>query len=192
MGRREEGFYWNNKCFWIFILFVLGIILSYLQPLRLVEGGEITYMSMLAIYLIGYFYGGKCGIMSALTFGIVQYFFHYPFILNIPELWDYVLGYGLLGVGGFLSNKRQGIYKGYLLAVLLRYIESVLNCVYFYYMNDASLWENIRYGLVYCGGYIGTETFLTLVVLCIPVIRECIEYIKYIATNEYEDDLDSF
>ena len=54
----REGYLWNRKWLWILILVAAAVILSYMKPLKLEEGGEVTYLSMLAIYLVGYFYGG--------------------------------------------------------------------------------------------------------------------------------------
>lgn len=174
------------------ILIGVSLILSYMKPLRLAEGGEVTYLSMLVIYLVGYFYGGWTGVAAAFLYGALKYFLDYPMIVNVPELWDYILGYGLLGFGGFLADKKHGLQKGYLLAVLLRYLESVWNCIWFYYMHQESVAANIQYGLVYCIGYIGAEALITFIVLCIPPVKEAIDYLKYVATHKYEDDLDTF
>ena len=188
----KEGYLWNRKWLWILILMGVSLFLSYLKPLRLEEGGEVTYLSMLVIYLVGYFYGGWTGVAAAFAYGAMKYFLDYPLIVNVPELWDYILGYGLLGFGGFLADKKHGLQKGYLLAVLLRYIESVWNCIWFYYMYNEPVAANIQYGLVYCIGYIGAEGIITLIVLCIPPVKEAIEYLKYVANHEYENDLDTF
>ena len=59
-------------------------------------------------------------------------------------------------------------------------------------MNEETVAANIQYGLVYCIGYIGAEAVITLLVLCIPQVREAIEYLKDVATHEYEEDLDTF
>lgn len=188
----KEGYLWNRKWLWIVILIGFAVFLSYLKPLKLEEGGEMTYLSMLVIYLVGYFYGGRTGLAAAFLYGAIKYFLDYPLIVNVPELWDYILGYGLLGAGGFLADRKYGLQKGYLLAALLRYIESVWNCIWFYYMYEESVAANIQYGLIYCIGYIGAEALITFLVLCIPPVREAIEYLKYVATNEYEEDLDTF
>lgn len=192
MNIDNREYLWNRRWLWVAILIVSSILLSYLKPLKLQEGGEVTYLSMLVIFLVGYFYGGKAGIGAAFLYGILKYVLDYAFVVNVPELWDYILGYGLLGFGGLFFRSKNGLFKGYAFAVLLRYIESVWNCVWFYYQPDISIVQNIRYGLVYCGGYIGTEAVVTLVLLCIPQVREAIEYLKFMATHEYEEDLDTF
>lgn len=192
MSAQKGEYLWNRRWLWVVILISVSILLSYLKPLKLQEGGEVTYLSMLVIFLVGYFYGGKAGIAAAFLYGILKYVLDYPFVVNIPELWDYILGYGLLGFGGLLFKSKNGLLKGYALAVLLRYTESVWNCVWFYYQPEINIVENIQYGLIYCGGYIGTEALVTLILLCIPQIREVIEYLKFVATHEYEENMDTF
>lgn len=180
-------------------LVALAFALSYLRPVRLAEGGEITCLSMFILFLVGYFYGGLTGVIAALSFGGLKYLLDYCLLVsvpicNVPELFDYLLGYGLLGVGGFLWKKKGALFGGYLLAVSLRYIEGVWNCVYFYYRTDETLWQNILYGLVYCFGYIITEAVITLLILLIPSVREAVEYLRSIAdhTADEEEDLDFF
>ena len=192
MSAQKGEYLWNRRWLWVVILIVASILLSYLKPLKLQEGGEVTYLSMLVIFLVGYFYVGKAGIGAAFLYGILKYVLDYPFVINIPELWDYILGYGLLGFGGLFFQSKNGLFRGYVFAVLLRYIESVWNCIWFYYQPDISIFQNIQYGLIYCGGYIGTEALVTLVLLCIPQVREVIEYLKFMATHEYEENLDTF
>ena len=197
----KEHFLWNRKWLWILIILGAGLLLSYLQPLELAEGGEVTFLSMLAVCMAGYFFGGWTGLLTALIFGCIKFLLRNVNDSDnvVAELYDYILGYGLLGACGFLCHKKEkdndkedkdknkgkgSLWIGYLLAVLLRYVESVWNCSYFY---D----ETIRYSLVY-SSYICVEMAVTLLILCIPQVREAIEYLKYVATHAYEEDLDTF
>lgn len=108
---RNQGF-WNRRWLWFVLLLAMGIVLSYLQPITLAEGGEVTFLSMLAIVLIGYFYGGWTGILGALLFAVIKYFLDYHLTLNVAELTDYIFGYGLLGVGAFLGTGRAEVKAG--------------------------------------------------------------------------------
>ena len=74
MMGKKEGYLWNRKWLWILILIGVSLILSYMKPLRLAEGGEVTYLSMLVIYLVGYFYGGWTGVAAAFLYGALKYF----------------------------------------------------------------------------------------------------------------------
>lgn len=197
----KEHFLWNRKWLWILMILGVSLVLSYLQPLELSEGGEVTFLSMLAVCMAGYFYGGWTGLLTALVFGCIKFLLRNVNDSDnvVAELYDYILGYGLLGFSGFFyqrkerqkkddqkesGQKESGLRMGYLLAVLLRYIESTWNCSYFYH-------ETVRYSLVY-SSYICVELLVTLLILCIPQVREAIEYLKYVATHVYEEDLDTF
>ena len=182
----QEHFLWNRKWLWILMILGMGLLLSYLQPLQLSEGGEVTFLSMLAVCMAGHFFGGWTGLLTALVFGCIKFLLRNVNDSDnvVAELFDYILGYGLLGFGGFLSHKKGGLQMGYLLAVALRYIESTWNCSYFY---D----ETIRYSLVY-SSYICVEMLVTLLILFIPQVREAIEHLKHVATHAYEEDLDTF
>lgn len=186
MISKKEHMLWNNKWLWIPLLLGVGLFFSYLQPLQMSEGGEATFLSMLVICLAGYFYGGWTGLLTAFLFGGIKFLLRDRSDSNhvAAELYDYILGYGLLGFGGFLYRKRGGLQTGYLLAALLRYIESTWNCAYFYQ-------ETVRYSIVY-SSYIGMEVLITFLILCIPQVLEAIEYLKYVATHAYEDNLDTF
>lgn len=198
----------GSKGFSVFML-VLALFLSYMKPVKLIEGGEITCLSMFIIFLVGYLYGGWTGIITAFSFGGLKYLLDYCIFIdvpvyNVPELFDYLLGYGLLGVGGFLwklLSKKDGekdmeftLFGGYWLAVALRYAEGVWNCIYFYYRTDETLLQNILYGLVYCFGYIIVEAIITTVILLIPAVREAVKYLRSLAghTADEEEELDFF
>ena len=197
----KEHFLWNRKWLWILIILGAGLLLSYLQPLELAEGGEVTFLSMLAVCMSGYFFGGWTGLLTALIFGCIKFLLRNVNDSDnvVAELYDYILGYGLLGICGFLCHKNEkdnnkedkdknkgkgSLWIGYLLAVLLRYNDTVWNCSYFYK-------ETIRYTHIY-SSYICVEMAVTLLILCIPQVREAIEYLKYVATHAYEEDLDTF
>ncbi len=226
MITKNKTLFWNRRWLWFVLLLAVSLFLSYLQPITLAEGGEVTFLSMLAIVLIGYFYGGWAGTLGALLFGVLKYFLDYHLTLNVAELTDYIFGYGLLGVGGFFRNWQgswkwkkekdsgsgEGVSKDaclteeaqfvrgestllrcYLLAVTLRYIESVWNCLQYYYKPWESIWENIwDESIVYCAGYVGAEVLITVIVLLIPQVREALEYLKFVATHDYVEDLDTF
>ena len=169
-------------------LFFVALGLSYLRPLHMVEGGEVTCLSTVVLFLIAYFFGGKAGIAAALIYSVCKFAIDYQFnILDhnhiIAEIFDYSLGYGVVGIGGFWSEAEKkpggyldGFWKGYLIAVGLRYIEGVINCSYFY---DETIWYSIKY----CMGYIGIEIIITILILLIPKVREAIEYAKEAANS---------
>lgn len=197
--------FWNNKWLWTAILFCVAVLFSCLQPLQFVEGGEFTFFSMLALVLIGYFFGWKQMIVSTAAFIAVRIWIDWPFPNLKPdaEIADYIFGYGVLSIGGIVAHKlcehkkdehKKGreIRIGYTVAVILRYVESVVNCLVFHYIATDSVWANLKEAFGYSALYVITEAAVTLVILFIPKVIEAIEYWKYVANNDLPIDLDTY
>ena len=161
---------------------------SYLRPLHMSEGGDVTFLSTAVLFLVAYFFGGRVGIITAVIYSLCKFGLDYQVGLLAKdhitaELYDYILGYGVIGIGGFFSNMRKrtaygfsGFWLGYSVAVILRFIESVFNCSYFYN-------ETVWYSIKYCLGYIGIEAVVTILILLIPKVREAIEYAREAANS---------
>lgn len=185
---------WNNKWLWTLILLCVAVLFSCLQPLQFVEGGEFTFFSMLALVLIGYFFGWKEMLISCVAFIGIRLWIDWPFpnLKLEAEVADYVFGYGILSVGGIVAHKTNNLRTGYVVAALLRYIESVINCLIFHYIATDSVWANIKEAFGYSALYVISEFLVTMIVLMIPAVMEAIEYWKYMATHKLEVDLDTY
>ncbi len=200
---------WNNKPFWIAVLIFIAWAFSYFRLIPLNEGGEVTWFSMLFLYLIGYFYGGFKGLIFALLFGGLKFGTDYAFNILakdhiVAEVFDYIFSYGVVGIGGFFAapfkNRKEYLTRynvgkpvenkflrmGYLFAMALRFISSIINFVIFYSRPELTFAGNLREACFYCIGYVGVETLLTILLLFIPGIVTSVEYCKYVATHEYK------
>jgi len=186
------SFLWNRKWIWCCILLFAAILFSYLQPLQFDEGGEATFLSMLMLVMVGYFFGAKYAISVVLVFGFMKYVIDYRSMNDLAEFMDYMLGYGLLAVGGVVANKTSNLKMGYTVGVLLRYIESIVNCVVFYYIPTDTVWENVWEGISYSASYVLTEYLITMFILAFPIVCEAVEYWKYIATHEKKENLNTY
>ena len=183
---------WNRKWIWCCILFFAAILFSYLQPLQFDEGGEATFLSMLMLVLIGYFFGAKNAILATVLFGLLKYVIDYRSMNNLAEFLDYVLGYGVLCVGGIVAYHTGKLKLGYTVGGLLRYVESIINCILFYYEPTDSLWANIWEGISYSAYYVIAEYILTMIILLFPAVCEAIEYWKHVATHEKKENLNTY
>lgn len=200
---------WNNKGLWTLILMGVAVLFSCLQPLQFVEGGEFTFFSMLALVLVGYFFGWKQMLIADVAFIIIKIWIDWPFPNLKPEaeIADYIFGYGVLAVGGIIAHslyehkkhepkeedkKGREIRIGYAIAASLRYIESIVNCLIFHYVATDSVWANLKEAFGYSALYVITEAVVTLVVLFIPKVVEAINYWKYVANNDLQVDLDTY
>ncbi len=207
-ARRRRLFLWGNRNLCFLAMIALGILLSYVHLLRMPEGGEITFLSMLVICLIGYVTGPAQGVFGAVTFGIVKYMLDYQIFgpgTNIPELWDYVLGYSLLGVCGLLLALRRpdekkenrmvpvfSLRRAVSIAMLLRFIESVANYLVFYPEAGMPFSRQFMLALRYCTIYIVPEWALSLLVLSIPPVMEAVSFLRIVANRDYTETYDYY
>lgn len=195
--KNKWRFLWGNQTAWCVLLIMTALLTSFVHLMRLQEGGEVTFLSMLFVCLVGYYCGTAAGVISALVFAVLKFALDYLFgifspDIFVPELWDYLLGYTLLGVCGFCCSQGWGFSCSYVMAVLFRYVESVWNFVYFYSEPGLTPLQNLHEGMIYSGGYIGAELILTLALLLIPQVREAMEFLKEVANHPYSEQYDYF
>lgn len=119
--------------------------------LELPFGGTITLASMFPIVLIAYKYGTKWGLLSGFTYSLVQMLLGAKTVsaMFLPGddqmvlwqaicicLFDYVLAYTLLGLGGIFKGKFKKpaaeLALGAFVALLLRYLVHIVSGAIFY------------------------------------------------------------
>ena len=109
-----------------------AMVTSFIKLFDLPMGGSVTLLSMLFICLIGYWYGLRAGLMTAIAYGFLQLISD-PYIISLPQmLVDYIFAFGALGLSGVFSNSKNGLIKGYLLGVLGRYFFAFLSGLIFF------------------------------------------------------------
>lgn len=157
----------------------LGMVTSMIKLIDMPMGGSVTPCSMLFICLIGYMFGLRTGIFTAVAYGFLQLVVD-PYIISIPQmLTDYMFAFGALGISGIFCNKKQGLIKGYLLGVLGRYFFTFLSGMIFFgsYASSYNMSAPI-YSLVYNGSYLGLEALITIVILFLPPVGKGIQRVK--------------
>lgn len=160
----------------------LAMVTSMIKVADMPMGGSVTFFSMLFICLIGYWYGLKGGLMTAIAYGFLQLIVD-PYIISIPQmLTDYIFAFGALGFSGIFSKSKYGLIKGYMAGVLGRYFFAFLSGMIFFgsyasgYHMSAPL-----YSLVYNGAYLGLEALMTLVLIAIPPVSKGLAKVKEMA-----------
>ena len=147
-------------------------------------GGSITLFSMLFLVLIGYWYGLRAGLMTAIAYGFLQLVSD-PYIISIPQmLVDYIFAFGALGLSGLFSKSKNGLVKGYIAGVLGRYFFAFLSGMIFFgaYAADYGMSAPV-YSLVYNGIYLSVEAVLTLIILYLPPVKKVMGQLKTMATQ---------
>ena len=84
-----------------------AFVTSEIKLFHLPFGGSITLFSMLFLVLIGYWYGLRAGLMTAIAYGFLQLVSD-PYIISIPQmLVDYIFAFGALGLSGLFSSTKR-------------------------------------------------------------------------------------
>jgi len=168
-------------------------------------GGQLTLVSMLPIVLVSYRHGVKWGLVTGFGYSLVQmalgadtvtaafqpgYFGDGTMLLNavIMCLFDYVLAYTLLGLGGLfrgkIANKGVSLMLGSVVALGSRYLAHILSgyilfsgwAEWFFTQDGFPAWGaglvaslspdalGLTYSVVYNGMYMVPEIILTAIV----------------------------
>lgn len=160
----------------------LAMVTSMLKLWDMPMGGSVTLFSMLFIALIGNWYGLGVGLTTGLAYGILQLVID-PYIISFPQmLLDYIFAFGALGLSGIFSKSRNGLIKGYLAAVLGRFVFSTLSGYIFFPTFMPEFFDSaLIYSVCYNGAYIGAEAILTLVLICLPPVSKALNHVKTLA-----------
>ena len=170
------------------VAIALGTVTSMIKIFEFPMGGSLTLFSMLFVTLVGYLYGTRAGITASVAYGILQLVL-WPYIINpVQPIVDYVLAFGALGLSGVFHNSKNGLVKGYILAVIGRYFFAFLSGLIFFgsYASDygfTGFVGPVLYSLVYNGIYLGAEAGITLVLLAIKPVRDAMTSVKKLATE---------
>jgi thiamine transporter len=156
----------------------IAVTLSLFPLYPMPQGGSVTPMCMLFVALPGYFFGPVIGFTSAATFGLLRLMIKTPVVLHPAGIaLDYILGYGALGVIGFFKGRKNGLFTGYGLGVMGRFVFSTISGYVFYrqWAGDQNPWA---YSAIYQIGYLGPEVFITIIIISIPVVHSAIDRVN--------------
>ena len=159
----------------------LGTVLSNIKLFEFPNGGSITLLSMLVICLPGYFFGLGAGLLTGVAYGVLQLLID-PYVLYPMQLVvDYLLAFGALGLSGLFTNAKNGMIKGYITAVLGRFVFAVISGWIFFGAYAWDGWAPLPYSLAYNAMYIFSEAAITVIILMLPAIKKALASIKKMA-----------
>lgn len=168
------------------VAMALAYVTSYLKLFKLPFGGSVTLFSMLFICLIGYWYGPKMGIITGLAYGILQ-FLQEPYVLTLFQVCcDYIFAFAALGLSGLFYKSKNGLLKGYILAVFVRGVFHSLGG-YLYWMEYIP--DNFPkaltqlYPIIYNYSFLLAEAALTIIVIMLPPTKKALLQVKKAATD---------
>ncbi|BBF41466.1 substrate-specific component ThiT of thiamin ECF transporter [Lachnospiraceae bacterium KM106-2] len=164
------------------ICMALAFALSFLKLFEAPMGGSVTLMSTFFVTLIGYLYGPYIGIVSGIAYGFLQLIANPYLVHPLQILVDYPLAFGALGLSGFFSRSKYGMIKGYLFGITGRLFFATLSGVVFF-ASYAGNMNVLAYSFLYNFFYIAIEGAITVVILCLPVVKNGLVQAKEIATE---------
>ena len=147
------------------ILIALSIGLNQIKLFKMPLGGSVTLFSMLAGTLCGYFCGPRWGILSGLALGLLNIAIGGYIVHPVQVLLDYILAFAALGVSGFFNKQKNGLFTGYIVAILLKYLCSFLSGFIFWKEYTPEGWNPVLYSAAYNILYIGAEGIMTVILL---------------------------
>ncbi len=164
----------------------LGFATSYIKVFSMPFGGSVTLCSMLFVVLIGYWYGPEVGLMSGFAYGFLEFAQDGgSYILSpMQACMDYIFAFAALGLSGFFYQKKNGLIKGYIVAILVRGLFHTIGG-YLYWMDYMP--DNFPkslaaiYPIVYNYSYILAEAVITLIVISLPPVKKALARVRMMA-----------
>ena len=161
----------------------LGTVLSNVKVYDFPFGGSITLLSMLIICLPGYWFGLGAGVITGVAYGVLQLLVDPYVLFPMQLLVDYPLAFGALGLSGLFANSKNGLLKGYLVAIFGRYVFAVISGWIFFGTYAWEGWAPLPYSLAYNACYIFAEGAITLAILAIPAVKNAFGRVKKLAVE---------
>ena len=160
------------------IMLAVATVLSMIQfkgPWAL--GGSITICSMLPVILIAHRYGTKWGLLTALTYSMLQLLLGLNNVQYAPDaitaigiiLLDYVVAYGVLGFAAVFDhtfdNKRTSLIVGIIVTMFARFLCHFASGIIIWeaLWPNALGWAKSIWSLAYNGSYMLPEMLITAI-----------------------------
>jgi len=182
------------------LLAVSAVLAVYPKFKFLPNGGSITFCSMLPIIVISYVYGLKQGLLSAFAFSLIQLITGFsgsglgPVAFVVELLFDYLVAFTVLGLGGLFrngNNPKRDLALGALVATFLRFLSHLISGIVvwgeyagWFFENMGAFGQSIMdkfdggmlvflYSFIYNGSYMIPEIIITTIVavLIAPFVR---------------------
>ncbi len=157
------------------VMVALATILSLIPLVNMPYGGGVTALSMLPLVIISYRHGTAWGLLTSLSYSIIQMLFGLNNLAYATSwvagvaiiMLDYILAFTVIGFSGIFSkvirDRAAAISLGAFLSCSLRYIcHTISGCTVWAGVSIPDA-EGLYYSLGYNGAYMLPETILTVI-----------------------------
>jgi len=170
--RRKSGkSFWTARTMSVGAMcMALASVLSLIKLMPMPMGGSLTPASMLPLLLFAYVYGTVPGLTLGALYGVMQFILdggQWIWTGAIPNLLDYPIAFGLLGLAGLfnkLENEKLGLSLGFFLGCFGRFLASFTSGVVFYAKWAPEGMHPAVYSAGYNAAYMLPECLLCIVI----------------------------
>lgn len=170
--RRKSGkSFWTARTMSVGAMcMALASVLSLIKLMPMPMGGSLTPASMLPLLLFAYVYGTVPGLTLGALYGVMQFILdggQWIWTGAIPNLLDYPIAFGLLGLAGLfnkMENEKLGLSLGFFLGCLGRFLASFTSGVVFYAEWAPEGMHPAVYSAGYNAAYMLPECLLCIVI----------------------------
>jgi len=159
------------------ILIAIAVVLSELTVIKFPFGGNVTVFSQVPIIILAYRYGTPWGLLSGVVMGIFQMMFglnNFSYVTGIVSyiilvFSDYLIAFGVLGLGGVFKNKINSqpiaLACGGILASVLRFACHFISGVTIWkgYAPSNTIGAIVKYSIGYNSSYMIPELIVTVI-----------------------------
>lgn len=161
------------------ILIALATILNEVATFEspFLQGGGVTIFSQVPVIALGYIFGVPWGLASGFVFSCIQILFglgNFAYVKGfgaylILVVFDYVLPYTLLGLGGIFKNKIKNQYAalsiGTVMVCVIRFLCHFISgaTIWADWTDGAAMGPILAYSATYNAGYMIPETIITVI-----------------------------
>lgn len=140
------------------IMIALAYVLSMVKVYEMPNGGSVTAASMLPVIIFAIRWGFGPGLFVAATYGLMQFLLGPKWSFHpVSILCDYVLGFGVLGLGGIFGKDYVKSLIGSVATMIARLGFSVISGIVVFQVDFVG-------SLVYNATYMIPEIVLTVIV----------------------------
>ena len=162
----------SKKSFWTAKTMAVGAmcmalssVLSLIKLWSMPMGGSVTPASMLPLLLFAYCYGVGPGMVLGALYGVMQFVLDggaWAALGLIPNLLDYPIAFGMLGLAGCFRGSKAKMTVSFVLGCFGRFMASFLSGFIFYGQYAPEGVNPVWYSLTYNGSYMLVECIICI------------------------------
>ena len=165
------------------LMVALAMILDQIKLFQMPQGGAVTLFGMLPVILLGYLLGTKYGVLGGLCVGILNLIFGGYVIHPVQLFVDYIAAFAVMGLSGLMRNRKNGLTKGYILGVFLRYCCFVFSGTVFFGDYAPANFNAFTWSVWYNLGCVAVEAVMTIIVINIPAVKSSFDKLRSSVSN---------